>query len=163
MNWINRIFNNKQEVNEQNHTTKIDYVQITIDWNADPVSPDVKLSVDGSDLLLTIFLNYYAFDNFKEGDKVKIIFQNCSEYSFNTCNDEGYYYSQYRTNPNELPWGEFYEIKSGLNRNFPKPITKLTSDSTSNRHFIFFFKDETFECLAENYKLIALTSKSVYL
>ena len=102
---------------------------------------------------MTIFLNYYVFDNFKEGDKAKIIFQNCSKYSLNTCNDEGYYYGQYRTNPNELPWGEFYEIKDGLNREFPEPITELSNDNNDKRHFIFFFKDETFECLADNYKI----------
>jgi hypothetical protein len=132
---------------------QIEYVQISTDWNADPVSPEIDLKVDGTDLTMDIYLNHDAFDNFTEGDKARIRFKNCSEYSLNTCNDEGYYYRQYRTNPNELPWGEFYEIKSGLDRNYPEPIVKIQSDNINKRHFIFFFKDETFECHASEFEL----------
>ena len=127
---------------------KIDFVQINTGWNAHSVSPEIELSVEGIDLVMDVFLNHFVFDNIKEGDKARIRFKNCVEYSLNTCNDEGYFYGQYRTNPNELPWGEFYEIKSGLDKNFPNPITKIQNDSKDRRHYIFFFKDETFECLA---------------
>ena len=96
----------------------------------------------------------------KKGDKVKIRFINCSLYSLNTCNDEGYYYGQYRTNPNELPWGEFYEIKSGLDRNMPNPIVKIADDNSDKKHFIFFFKDETFECIASEYELVFYNEKA---
>src|SRR5688500_12817148 len=132
---------------------RVDYIQITTDWNADPVSPEIKLNIDGSDLVMDIYLNHYVFDKYRNGDKVKIRFKSCAEYSLNTCNDEGYYYGQYRTNPNELPWGEFYEIKSGLDRNMPNPIVKILSRDSAAKHFIFFFKDETFECLAFGYEL----------
>jgi hypothetical protein len=155
LSWINKIFGTKKntEVVENIPTRKIDYIQITTEWNADPVSPEIELNVDGTDLIMDIFLNHYVFDNFKKGDKAKIRFKNCAKYSLNTCNDEGYYYGQYRTNPNELPWGEFYEIKSGLDRNMPNPIVHITKDSSGKKHFIFFFKDETFECLALEYEL----------
>ena len=67
--------------------------------------------------------------------------------------DEGYFYGQYRTNHNELPWGEFYEIKSGLDKELPNPIEKIQTSNSDRKHFIFFFKDETFECLASDYYL----------
>ena len=155
MNWLNKIFGTKKnkESVEKTPTVMIDYIQITNNWNADPVSPEIELSLDEENLIMDIYLNHYAFENFKEGDKVKILFKNCAEYSLNTCNDEGYYYGQYRTNPNELPWGEFYEIKSGLDRNMPSPIVKINNDNSDKKHFIFFFKDETFECLASEYEL----------
>lgn len=138
---------------EEIPTRKIDYIQITKDWNADPVSPEIELNVDGIDLIMDIYLNHFQFDKHQEGDKVKIRFKNCAEYSLNTCNDEGFYYGQYRIKPTELEWGEFYEIKSGLDRKLPNPIKKIQNDNSDRKHFIFFFKDETFECLASDYYL----------
>lgn len=153
MNWLKKILSNKNEVNDQNQPRKVDYVQITKDWNAHSVSPEIELQPINSNLLMTLFLNAYVFEGFEEGDKANILFKNCSKYSLNICNDEGYYYGQYRTYPSELPWGEFYEIRSGLDREFPEPIINLTTDNSNKRHFIFFFKDETFECLADDYKI----------
>jgi hypothetical protein len=151
LSWINKIFriNKVGKIPAQ----KIDYIQITNDWNADPVSPEIELKVDGIDLIMDIYLNHFQFDKYQEGDKVKIRFKNCAEYSLNTCNDEGFYYGQYRIKPTELEWGEFYEIKSGLDRRLPNPIKKIQNDNSDKKHFIFFFKDETFECLASDYYL----------
>jgi hypothetical protein len=155
MNWISRLFGTKRIADTAGKTAvkKIHYIQITTDWNADPVSPEIELNKEGNDLIMDIYLNHFKFESQKEGDKAKIRFTNCVEYSLNTCNDEGYYYGQYRTTPNELPWGEFYEIKSGLDRNMPDPIVTITNDNSPKKHFIFFFKDETFECLASGYEL----------
>lgn len=151
MSWINKIFGTKKV--EEIPTRKIDYIQITKDWNADPVSPEIELKVDGIDLIMDIYLNHFQFDKYQEGDKVKIRFKNCAEYSLNTCNDEGFYYGQYRIKPTELEWGEFYEIKNGLDRKLPNPIKRIQNDNSDRKHFIFFFKDETFECLASDYYL----------
>lgn len=145
MNLINKIFGTKKN-------RKIDYIQITTDWNADPNSPGEELTMNGTDLIIDIYLNYFLFDQYKEGDKVKIRFKKCVEYSLNGCNDEGYFYGQYRTNPDELPWGEFYEIKSGLDRKMPNPTVIVTNDNLDKKHFIFFLKDSTFECLASEYE-----------
>jgi len=153
MNWIRKIFSYMLKFGKQIQKKKIDYVQITTDWNAHPVSPEIEIAINGADLQMTLFVNSYVFNNFEEGDKAIVAFRNCAEYSLNTCNDEGYFYGQYRTNPSELPWGEFYEIKNGLSRIFPQPVVELAKDRSNKRHFIFFFKDETFECLAEDYKI----------
>jgi len=159
--WLENIFKKekhpeedvRKEVTPKVQARVIEYIHISNDWNADPVEPKIVLEVDGSNLIMDIYLNHYVFEEFEEGDKVKIEFSNCSKYSLNKCNDEGYYYGQYRTNPNELPWGEFYEIKNGVNTDFPEPIISIASNIKGERHFIFFFKDETFECLAKNYNL----------
>ena len=160
MNWLQKFFSVKGEINDQNNVNEIYYVRITTNWNAHSVSPEIELQLQGLNLLMTIFLNAYVFDGFEEGDKANILFKNCSKYSLNICNDEGYYYGQYRTNPSELPWGEFYEIKSGLDREFPEPIVNLTMDNSNKRHFIFFFKDETFECLAEDFQVEFISKKT---
>lgn len=151
MSWTHKIFGSKKV--KKNLTRKIDYIQITKDWNAHPVLPQIELKVEGIDLIIDIYLNQFQFDKYQEGDKVKIRFKNCAEYSLNTCNDEGFYYGQYRIKPTELKWGEFYEIQSGLDRKLPNPITKIQSSTSNKKYFIFFFKDETFECLASDYYL----------
>jgi hypothetical protein len=46
----------------------IDVVKISDNWNADPVSPEIELKVMGQNLEMVIFLNYFAFDNYSEGD-----------------------------------------------------------------------------------------------
>ena len=131
----------------------IDFIQLSNNWNAHPVSPEVNLQIVGKNLIMEIYLNHCMFDNVVEGDKARITFENSYKYSLNSCNDEGYYYGQYRINWKQRKWGEFYEIISGLDRKLPKPIVQLSDDSDNKRHFLFFFKDETFECLADNYKV----------
>ena len=159
MKWLTNIFKSKKQSEKLKSDRKIDYFQITSGWNADPVSPEIELQIIDNGLTMEIFVNHLIFDDFEEGDKARITFENCSIYSLNHCNDEGYFDGQYRTNPNELPWGEFYEIKSGLDRRFPEPITELKKDLQHQRHFVFFFKDETFECLASSY-MIELLDKN---
>lgn len=149
-NFLKKLFNTKKIAESMR---QIEYEQISVGWNANPVSPDIILEISGDDLIIDIYLNYYVYEGYRQGDKVKIIFKNCASYSLNSCNDEGYYYGQYRIKPNQLPWGEFFEIKSGVDRNFPKPVTLIDIDKENKRHFIFFFKDETFECLADDYTL----------
>lgn len=151
LSWLDKFFGIKKV--EKIPTRQVEYIQITKGWNAHPVSPEIQLKIDGIDLIVDIYLNYFKFNKYQKGDKVKILFKNCTEYSLNNCNDEGYYYGQYRTNPNELPWGEFYEIKSGLDRKLPTPIKKIQNNNLDKKHFIFFFKDQTFECFASEYYL----------
>ena len=115
MNWLTKLFGNKQNIKSENiiQNQKINYNQINLDWNADPVSPEIELKISGQDLVIIFSLNYYAFEKFSEGDKVIITFKNCSKYSTSNCNDEGYFQGEYRIKPNELEWGEFYEIFDG--------------------------------------------------
>ena len=131
------------------------YTQFTIDWNADPNSPDVELVVDGTSVIIDFFVNYFIYDNFNKGDKAKITFFNCHKYSFNSMNDEGYFMGQYRYKYNDLPWGEFYRLDTDWETDFPSKQIILTEtvDKKKLNHYIFFFKDNTFECVAENYQL----------
>jgi hypothetical protein len=80
-------------------------IKLTIDWNAEPNAPEVVLSIVRNTIILDFYVNYFLFENFMEGDKVKVIFKNCHKYSYNSMNDEGYYKGQYRYKYTELPWG----------------------------------------------------------
>ncbi|MGZ5192016.1 MAG: hypothetical protein ACXWCZ_13490, partial [Flavisolibacter sp.] len=118
-------------------------------------SPEVTLMVDNSSVTLNFFVNYFLFDNFNEGDRAKVTFNKCHKYSFNNMNDEGYYMGQYRYKYTDLPWGEFYLLDSDWHRDFPIRQNILLTDPEIKKqhHYIFFFKDNTFECVAEEYQL----------
>lgn len=131
----------------------MEYEKLNREWNADPNSPEPIVWVREGNLIVDFFLNHFVFDQFQEGDRARLTFKNCAKYSLNFCNDEGYYRGQYRTNQNELPWGEFYKITKGLDQNFPEPIGKIRESKPSDRHYIFFFRDHTLELLADNYEL----------
>ena len=128
---------------------------LTIGWNADPNAPEVQLTVDGTSVTLEFFVNYFNYEKFEEGDKAKVTFNNCHKYSFNSMNDEGYYMGQYRYKYTDLPWGEFYKLDTNWETDFPARHNLLTAMTEKARpsHYIFFFKDNTFECVAESYQL----------
>ena len=115
------------------------YTQFTIDWNADPNSPGVELVIGGTSVIIDFFVNYFIYDNFNEGDKAKITFFHC----------------QYRYKYTDLPWGQFYKLNTDWETDFPVGQITLneTVDKRKLHHYIFFFKDNTFECVAENYQL----------
>lgn len=128
---------------------------LTTEWNADPNSPGVELTVEGTSATLDFFVNCFIYEKFKEGDKARLTFLNCFKYSFNSMNDEGHYRGQYRYKYTDLPWGEFYKLDTNWETDFPIRHTTLTemADKSKLNHYVFFFKDNTFECIAESYRL----------
>jgi hypothetical protein len=132
---------------------KIEYLKLNINWDADPVSSMPICWEENNDVSLDFFLNYQNNDKYKEGERAKIVFKNCEKYTLNSCNDEGFYYGQYRIKPTELEWGEFYELINYNDRNFPKQIILENNTNTKRKHYIFFFKDETFEIIAEFFEI----------
>ncbi len=137
------------------------YKKLNIDWNAEPNAPEVKLQENGADLKLEFFLNPFVFDDVDEDDKGELVFKDCHKYSFNSCNDEGYFRGQYRYNNNELPWGEFYEIEHDWTKDFhPDPkILNQGIEQKGLKHFIFFLRDNTLECIARKFEFNKLNRK----
>ncbi len=64
-------------------------------------------------------------------------------------NDEGWYRGQCRYTGIAPAWGEFYDVrcKDPL-RDLPDDWHRLADDTDQARHFLFYLRDETFECLA---------------
>ena len=131
----------------------MDYQLFSKEWNADPNAPEVSVSVEGNLVTLEFYLNYFLFANFRQGDKAIVRFNECHKYSFNTMNDEGYFMGQYRYTNDQLPWGEVYQLFTNWKLDFPKKHYILKVDICPERqhHYIFFFKDNCFECVAENH------------
>jgi len=98
-------------------------------WNAEPNSPDVRLFVEGNNVTLEFYLNYFVYERFREGDKARLTFTNCHKYSFNTMNDEGYYYGQYRYDVSALPLRSKGEDKSLSLFLLPFVVGQLTANT----------------------------------
>jgi hypothetical protein len=130
------------------------YEQLNIGWNAEPNAPEVKMIVEHNTVKLEFFLNYFIFDGFEEDEKGILTFNKVHKYSLNTMNDEGYFRGQYRYNESDIPWGEFYRIESDWQNDFYKNnlVISKNIDNPKLKHFIFFLKDNIFECVAENYE-----------
>ena len=121
-------------------------------WNAEPNAPFPRVAVLGGDVVIRFLLNPFQFTNFAEDDEGLLRFINCSRYRLGSTNDEGWYRGQCRYSRLAPEWGEFYEI-TGPDTHLMDPTDWKIASSVSNpsRHFLFYFRDETFECIAADW------------
>ena len=130
------------------------FEQINKDWNAEPNAPEVEISVVGNDVIVEFFLNAFLFETYNEGDKAILTFRDCSQYRYGSPNEEGFYiHNQSRYKQFGVKWGEFYVIHdSDWKSNFPNPIEVSSQPLDELKHFLFYFRDGTFECIAKSYE-----------
>ncbi len=133
------------------------FIQINDNWNAEPNSPDVEIKVQNNDVIVSFYLNAFEFSEYAEGDKGIVTFYNCIQYRYGSPNDEGFYcFGQSRYKEFGVKWGEFYEIEdSDWRTNFPDAILLRNEIDSSKKykHYLFYFKDGAFECIANSYSL----------
>ena len=123
------------------------FQQLNVGWNAEPNSPDVKVEWCGPNLLLSFQMNSFQFADFAEGDIGEIVFTDCARFRLGTLNDEAWFKGKSRFTSCRHKWGEFYEIRGDLK------LDALISDWESRisvldglNHYLFYFRDEDFEC-----------------
>ncbi|UOQ71748.1 hypothetical protein [Hymenobacter cellulosilyticus] len=131
------------------------YQRLNHEWNAEPNAPQPVLTVEGQALQLEFSWNDILFEQFPQAERGCLTFRGCHKYSFNALNDEGYYLGQHRYTTLQLPWGEFYELFTDWQTDFPPDVVVLgpAADSARLHHFLFFLRDNTFECVAESWEL----------
>jgi hypothetical protein len=113
-----------------------------------------KVRLEGTTLVLTFYLNPWAFPRFKLGDRGELMFPDCWRYRLGATNDEGWWRGQCRFSRRAPDWGEFYELEGDLRLDrLPERSWALLAEprDTNTRHFLFYFKDETFECDAADW------------
>jgi hypothetical protein len=129
-------------------------------WNAEPNAPQPVVRVEGTSLFLSFELNAFMFQEFKEGDWAEVAFSCCSRYRLGPTNDEGWYRGQCRFSKIAPAWGEFYEVAGDLlleNNGLDWHVVCIDPQPDS-KHFLFYFRDETFECDAHAWSIAFHTS-----
>ncbi|MDQ0474850.1 hypothetical protein [Labrys wisconsinensis] len=125
--------------------------QLNRGWNAEPSAPEPNVKVVGRQVHLSFFLNPWAYEA-REGEAAELIFFNCTRWRLGSTNDEGWYLGQCRYSHLAPTWGEFYEIAGDdAVRLQPTDWRLVSSQTEARRHFLFYLKDQTFECLAESW------------
>ena len=129
------------------------FVQLNEGWNAEPNAPHPRIKVVGTDVFLKFFLNPYRFPQFDPDELGIIRFSACSRYRIGGTDDESWYRGKCRYSAIAPAWGEFYEIV-GTDVRLDEPTDWQVIETTSNasRHFLFYLRDETFECIAANWE-----------
>lgn len=109
--------------------------------------------VHAADVIVRFRLNPFQCKEFSDGDEGLLTFRNCCQYRFGAPNDEGFYqYGQSRFKRYGIPWGEFYLLEdSGWEKEFPDLVQAGGQPTKNSRHYLFYFRDDTFECIAESY------------
>lgn len=120
-------------------------------WNAEPNAPDESARVDGQDVLLRFDINTFQFGEFNESEKGVLRFVNCSRFRLGGTNDEGWYRGKCRFSRLAPAWGEFYAVIGDPNSTEgPSDWIVVQHSAGGNRtHFLFYFRDRSFECVAE--------------
>jgi hypothetical protein len=123
---------------------------------ADGGAPEPKLTVVNGDIVIEFWANHHFHPEFGMHDKGRITFFHCHKYDFEGTNDEGYFMGQHRFNDEQLPWGDFYQLHdTAWEIDFPPNPSLLTEFKNKDQlnHYLLFFKDECFECVAKSYKI----------
>ncbi len=132
----------------------MEFTKLNNGWDAEPNAPMPKIYIDEdtSKLTLSFYLNAFIHDDVDEDDIGILEFSNCYKYRLGSTNDEGFYRGQCRFLETGIKWGDFYKMFDTNWRN-DFPIDEIIVDSRlkDNQdlcHYLFYFRDETFECIA---------------
>ena len=133
--------------------------KLNADWNAQPNTPNPTIRIEGKDLVLAFRPNPYGFPEYEKVKLIELIFSDCTRYRLGLTNDEGWYRGQCRFSKLAPKWGEFYEVEGDL------LLSKVPDEWTEgpvepgaqHRHYLFYFRDDTFECDATGW-----TRRNVY-
>jgi hypothetical protein len=128
--------------------SQLSFVQLNHDWNAEPNAPEPQVEVAGSQVRLRFFLNPFIYKA-EQWEIAWLIFDDCSAWRLGKTNMDGWYFGQCRYSKVAPGWGEFYELAGEDDlRMKPADWHFLTPKGAGDRHFLFYLRDETFECIA---------------
>ncbi len=129
------------------------FLQLNRTWNAEPNAPAERVTVSGATVELDFEFNAFAFDAL-EGERGSLVFNDCARWRLGPTNDEGWYRGKCRYSDLAPRWGEFFEIVGDdPDRDLPSDWAVLSPTTQVHRHFLFYLRDDTFECLALDWRL----------
>ena len=134
--------------------------QLNDGWNAEPNAPNPRVVVGGGDVEVTFLMSSFQFPRFRQGDVGRLRFLSCWRYRLGATNDEGWHRGQCRFSKRAPRWGEFYEVDGDLRlEECPQDWVEVGTAREISRHFLFYFRDETFECDASEWSFEILKAE----
>jgi hypothetical protein len=131
----------------------ITFKKLNDGWNAEPNDPAENVVVYGNLVELSFALNPWEFDA-AEGSRATLNFSQCARWRLGRPNDEGWYRGQGRFETSSHSWGEFYEVFDATQSvEEPTDWKILNPEHRKSRHFLFYLRDNTFECYAQDWTL----------
>jgi hypothetical protein len=131
---------------------KTTFCKLNVGWNAEPNAPDPRVRIEGTSVVLSFLLNHMVFQNFAPEDVGTLRFDRCSGYRIGSTNEEAWYRGQCRFSKVAPAWGEYYEVSGDLLlEEVPEDWIQIASAPQAPKHFLFYFRDNTFECDAEDW------------
>ena len=130
---------------------KLTFIRLNDGWNAEPNAPEPRVAVATSTVSVNFLLNPWAYE--ADEEEVGILsFDGCRSWRLGATNDEGWYLGQCRYSTVAPAWGELYEIVgSDLLAEQPNDWHPVPIVGTGHRHFLFYLRDQTFECFAADW------------
>jgi hypothetical protein len=142
--------------------TGLRFTQLNHNWNANPNVATPEVEPDGEDIVVSFLLNPFQFEQFARDDIGVLRFRNCSRYRIDPTNDHAWFSGQCRYSKLAPAWGEFYEL-SGDDPTLVdiRDWIVVANETESSRHFLFYFRDEMFECFAESWEFERIESNAL--
>lgn len=141
---------------------KTTFTKLNTVWNAEPNAPYPTVKIEGNTLELYFTLNSFEFPEFTEDQKGKIEFTGVRRYRLGPTNDEGWFRGQCRFSEVAPGWGEFYLVEGNKRmEDSPNDWREIESSLAPTNHYLFYLRDETFECEATSWKFEPLTADPV--
>ncbi len=133
-----------------------EFIKLNEDWNAEPNAPYEAILVQENYVELSFFVNPWAYEGYEDEEKIALRFYGCSRYRLGDTNDEGWYMGQCRFSKLAPKWGEFYEVKGDLKLSECANDWEVVNHGGGLKHFLFYLRDNTFECDAESFEVVRL-------
>jgi len=134
------------------------FAKLNVGWDADPNVPEPECSTAGKMLVLRFWLNRWTME-LETRQQGMLTFADISRWRLGDTNDEGWYRGQCRYSGVAPAWGEFYEI-IGTDGQGGEPSDWIAHGGAGMRHFLFYFRDETFECFASDWRYEGASTKA---
>ena len=145
-------------------------LQLGQGWVVDPNAPEPQVSVEASSANVR-FRSYRAVDDknptgirralalfSKPSSKFEetlgtLRFAGCSRWRWDSTNDHEWYKADGHGRYSGVAprWGEFYELIGPDPDRDAVSWEKIGADTASSRHFLYYFRDETLEFMAEDW------------
>jgi len=130
------------------------FKQLNTDWNAQPDSSNTRVTVNDNEVVLAFYMNAFQFPEFREDDIGYLRFSNPWRYRVGTVSAEDFYRGTCRFSRLAPAWGEFYEVSGDLLlKKCPDDWTEVGPRTETQKHFLFYFRDEEIEIDAESWML----------